>query len=69
MHCFEVHVIYDTTLILDFELEEISFCFIILYCNMELNKSQINLKHCITTVLMIIITAFPTQAPQCHHRL
>lgn len=45
---FEVYVIHDTALILDFELEEISLCFIILYCNTGLNKSLINLNDCIT---------------------
>lgn len=48
MHCFEVYVIYATAFILDFELEEISFHFIVLYCNTGLNKSLINLKYCIT---------------------
>lgn len=48
VHCFAVYAIYDTTLILYFEWEEISLHFIILYCHIRLKKSLLNLRYGIT---------------------
>lgn len=48
MLCYEASVIYGTSLIVDFGLEKTNLQFIILYCNVGLNKSLINLQYCIT---------------------